>query len=52
MIAQVASMPCFPEPDWFASARAVSPAASYPMEDTWVEQPYVPGVVLIGDAAG
>lgn len=52
MVGQVASMGCFPEPDWFTSARAVSPAASYPMEDTWTDQPYRPGVVLIGDAAG
>lgn len=52
MIEQVASMGCFPERDWFASARPVSTAASYPMEDTWIDEPYAPGVVLIGDAAG
>ena len=52
MIEQMASLGCFPQPDWFATARAVSPVASYPMEDTWIDRPYAPGVVLIGDAAG
>jgi len=45
-------MDCFPGPDWFATARPVSSCASYPMEDTWTDRPYAPGVVLIGDAAG
>lgn len=52
MVKQMASLGCFPEGDWFAAARPVSPVASYPMEDTWIDQPYAPGVVLIGDAAG
>ena len=52
MIEQMTSLGCFPEGDWFATARAVSPVASYPMEDTWIDRPYTPGVVLIGDAAG
>lgn len=52
MVAQMAALGCFPEPDWFATARPMSPVASYPMEDTWIDRPYAPGVVLIGDAAG
>lgn len=52
MINQMASMECFPEPDWFSTARPASAPASYPMEDTWTHEPYAPGVVLIGDAAG
>jgi 2-polyprenyl-6-methoxyphenol hydroxylase-like FAD-dependent oxidoreductase len=52
MVEQMALLGCFPEADWFAAARPVSPVASYPMEDTWSDRPYAPGVVLIGDAAG
>ncbi|MCA1712280.1 MAG: FAD-dependent monooxygenase [Actinobacteria bacterium] len=52
MVEQMAAMDCFPEPDWFAAARPVSSCASYPMEDTWTDRPYAPGVALIGDAAG
>ena len=36
----------------FAAARPAGPCAFYPMNDTWTDQPYAPGVVLIGDAAG
>lgn len=28
------------------------PCAAYPMHDTWLAQPAVPGAVLVGDAAG
>ena len=52
MVEQMVSLGCFPEPDWFTAARPVSPVASYPMEDTWIDRTYAPGVVLIGDAAG
>ena len=34
------------------AATPVSPCATYPNEDAWLDQPLVPGVVLIGDAAG
>ena len=36
----------------FADATPVSPCATYPNEDTWVDSPVTSGVVLIGDAAG
>jgi 2-polyprenyl-6-methoxyphenol hydroxylase-like FAD-dependent oxidoreductase len=35
-----------------ATARAVSPCPSYPNEDTWTDEPFIEGLVLIGDAAG
>jgi 2-polyprenyl-6-methoxyphenol hydroxylase-like FAD-dependent oxidoreductase len=37
----------------FYSAHSAGPCAFYPMTDSWTDQqPYAPGVVLIGDAAG
>lgn len=35
-----------------AGARPLSPCPSYPNEDTWVDEPFIEGLVLIGDAAG
>lgn len=35
-----------------ANARPAGPCHSYPNEDTWTDAVAVPGVVLIGDAAG
>jgi 2-polyprenyl-6-methoxyphenol hydroxylase-like FAD-dependent oxidoreductase len=35
MVEQMNAMDCFPEGDWFETARPVSSCASYPMEDTW-----------------
>lgn len=35
-----------------ASARPVGPCAAFPMNDTWTNEPFVDGAVLIGDAAG
>ncbi|MBV8996105.1 MAG: FAD-dependent monooxygenase [Pseudonocardiales bacterium] len=43
---------CIPGSDMFGAARPVRPCAFYPMNDSWTDQPYAPGVVLIGDAAG
>jgi 2-polyprenyl-6-methoxyphenol hydroxylase-like FAD-dependent oxidoreductase len=44
---------CIPGADEiFAAARPAGPCAFYPMNDTWTDQPYAPGVVLVGDAAG
>ncbi len=36
----------------FANARAVSEPFCYPNNDTWTDEPFAEGVVLIGDAAG
>jgi 2-polyprenyl-6-methoxyphenol hydroxylase-like FAD-dependent oxidoreductase len=43
---------CLPDADIFRAARPAGPCAFYPMNDTWTDGPYAPGVVLIGDAAG
>ncbi|HXN84526.1 MAG TPA: FAD-dependent monooxygenase [Candidatus Binataceae bacterium] len=41
-----------PGSEHLASATPSGPCNSYGNEDTWTDTPYVPGVVLIGDAAG
>jgi 2-polyprenyl-6-methoxyphenol hydroxylase-like FAD-dependent oxidoreductase len=38
--------------EWFASAQAAGPLASFDCAETWVPHPYRAGVILIGDAAG
>ncbi|MGB7795523.1 MAG: FAD-dependent monooxygenase [Pseudonocardiaceae bacterium] len=43
---------CIPGSEMFRAARPAGPCVFYPMNDTWTDQPYAPGVVLIGDAAG
>jgi 2-polyprenyl-6-methoxyphenol hydroxylase-like FAD-dependent oxidoreductase len=43
---------CIPNSEMFGAARPVRSCAFYPMNDSWTDQPYAPGVVLIGDAAG
>jgi 2-polyprenyl-6-methoxyphenol hydroxylase-like FAD-dependent oxidoreductase len=35
-----------------AAGRAISPIATHPSVDTWTDEPFAPGVVLVGDAAG
>jgi 2-polyprenyl-6-methoxyphenol hydroxylase-like FAD-dependent oxidoreductase len=41
-----------PGSEHLANATAAGPCNSYGNEDSWTDLPYVPGVVLIGDAAG
>jgi 2-polyprenyl-6-methoxyphenol hydroxylase-like FAD-dependent oxidoreductase len=41
-----------PGSEWVAAARPAGPCQGYPNADTWVDRPYAPGAVLIGDAAG
>jgi 2-polyprenyl-6-methoxyphenol hydroxylase-like FAD-dependent oxidoreductase len=41
-----------PNADTFAGATPAGPLGAFPMNDTWMDEPYVPGVVLAGDAAG
>ena len=43
---------CLPDAEIFRAARPAGPCAFYPMNDTWIDDPRAPGVVLIGDAAG
>lgn len=39
-------------PHWFTPAVTAGPLAAYPAAAKWVELPYHPGIVLVGDAAG
>ena len=41
-----------PGSDYLANGTPSGPCNSYGNEDTWTDVPFVPGVVLIGDAAG
>jgi 2-polyprenyl-6-methoxyphenol hydroxylase-like FAD-dependent oxidoreductase len=43
---------CVPGSEHIASARPAGPCNGYPNEDTWTEEVYRPGVLLLGDAAG
>ena len=43
---------CIPGSEMFRAAHPAGPCAFYPMNDSWTDQPYAAGVVLIGDAAG
>jgi menaquinone-9 beta-reductase len=47
-LAQAAS----PDVASLATGRAVTPVATHPSVDTWTDEPFAPGVVLIGDSAG
>jgi 2-polyprenyl-6-methoxyphenol hydroxylase-like FAD-dependent oxidoreductase len=47
-----AAFPCIPWGDALAHATPAGPLAAYPGDESWCEQPYAEGVVLIGDAAG
>jgi 2-polyprenyl-6-methoxyphenol hydroxylase-like FAD-dependent oxidoreductase len=46
------AMSCVPQSEAIATARPVGPCRSYPSQDAWIDEPYVEGAVLIGDAAG
>lgn len=41
-----------PGSEHLAAAQPAGPCNSYPNEDSWTDQPYRDGLVLIGDAAG
>ena len=43
---------CVPNSGALAEATPISPCATYPNEDSWVDVPVVDGAVLIGDAGG
>jgi 2-polyprenyl-6-methoxyphenol hydroxylase-like FAD-dependent oxidoreductase len=44
--------PIFPRSDEMAESTPIGPCATFPMNDAWVDEPVVPGVALVGDAAG
>jgi 2-polyprenyl-6-methoxyphenol hydroxylase-like FAD-dependent oxidoreductase len=46
------SFDCLPDSAAFREARPAGPCAFTPMNDGWADAPSVPGVVLVGDAAG
>ena len=43
---------CLPIGEAIAASTPAGPCAMYPMNDSWTDRVAVPGVVLIGDAAG
>jgi 2-polyprenyl-6-methoxyphenol hydroxylase-like FAD-dependent oxidoreductase len=43
---------CLPFGDQLATAEVAGPLATYPGDDTWTDEPFTDGVVLVGDAAG
>jgi 2-polyprenyl-6-methoxyphenol hydroxylase-like FAD-dependent oxidoreductase len=43
---------CLPPGEAIAAAAPAGPATFYPWNDSWMDTPWAPGVVLIGDAAG
>lgn len=44
--------PIFPCSEAMAESTPIGPCATFPMNDAWVDDPVVPGVALVGDAAG
>ncbi len=44
--------PCVPQSEAIAAGRPAGPCRTYPSQDAWIDQPYLEGAVLIGDAAG
>ncbi|BCP05351.1 NAD(P)/FAD-dependent oxidoreductase [Mycobacterium marseillense] len=44
--------PIFPDSNAMVEATPIGPCATFPMNDAWVDEPVVPGVALVGDAAG
>ena len=45
-------MRCAPNNQALAAGRPAGPLLSYFNNDSWTDQPFAPGVVLVGDAAG
>ena len=45
-------MDCLPFAEEITAAEPAGPCARYPMNNTWTDTVAVPGVVLVGDAAG
>ena len=45
-------MQCTPNNDAIANGRPAGPLFSYFNNDSWADEPFAPGVVLVGDAAG
>jgi 2-polyprenyl-6-methoxyphenol hydroxylase-like FAD-dependent oxidoreductase len=43
---------CMPLAEYLAGGMPLGPCATFGGEDTWIDVPFVEGVVLVGDAAG
>src|SRR5437588_4294666 len=43
---------CLPFGKDLAAAKPAGPLAAYPGDDSWIADPFAPGVVLVGDSAG
>lgn len=52
MIETFQALSCFPRQGIFDAALPIGPCATLTGEDSWTEQPFTDGVVLVGDAAG
>ena len=46
------NMPCVPHSQSIADSTPIGPCRSNPSQDAWIDNPWIEGVVLIGDAAG
>ena len=46
------ALACIPKRDCIVRARPAGPCATYPMNDSWTDNPIIEGLALIGDAAG
>lgn len=46
------SLTCMPLGEAIASATPIGPCATLTGEDTWTDEPFIEGMVLVGDAAG
>ena len=49
---EVFNMPCVPHSELIVKARPIGICRSNPSLDAWIDNPWVDGVVLMGDAAG
>jgi 2-polyprenyl-6-methoxyphenol hydroxylase-like FAD-dependent oxidoreductase len=52
LLATFREFTCFPSFGLFDAATPIGPCATLTGEDSWIEEPFSPGIVLIGDAAG
>jgi menaquinone-9 beta-reductase len=50
--AEAFRLDCVPQSEALASAKPASHCFVYPNNDIWTDEPFAPGVVAIGDAAG
>ncbi|MEQ1755535.1 MAG: FAD-dependent monooxygenase [Micropepsaceae bacterium] len=50
--AEAFRMACVPQSDAIANGTPASHCFVYPNNDTWTNEPFAPGVIAIGDAAG